>query len=532
MNCINCGAEIREGKKFCSNCGAPASAPVPSPAHCTNCGAKLEPGETFCSNCGTRASTQDGSAASAPAPPASAAAPAPVSPAMAPQQLRCTNCGAPMGASEAFCTECGSRQAPKPPPAFGSPARPAVAPAQQGSGVAPAPLAKAVQGVEFKGIGLRFVAALIDTILYYAFAWFVASRAGGTTSTGFELTGVPFALSSLVWLAYYILLEGYLGGTIGKLVLGMRVVNARGVAPGPVPALVRNLMRIVDFLPLFYLLGIALIASSKQKQRLGDRVAGTFVVSRAGARAMKAAGSEMRGAGGTPVVIAGLVVLLAGLVYLLWAQPGPVAQVAGAFSGLPVVGGLIPKQGPATPTKTASPSPATPTVPPRATAAPTAAATAPARPTVAPTPVPPASGSASSGTGLSQSDLGGNWKGAVAFASYTSEGMGDREKQAFDAEFKKMQGQTQVLEVKIEPKSNDSGNITMTADGDPLGPLPYRYQNGKMTFEYSEGGARGAFEAFTNRKGNSLVLDGTMKMIGQEGAATITVMATWTATKQ
>lgn len=47
--CPNCGKEISENSKFCSNCGAKIET-----SYCKNCGEKLEPGAKFCSNCGTR----------------------------------------------------------------------------------------------------------------------------------------------------------------------------------------------------------------------------------------------------------------------------------------------------------------------------------------------------------------------------------------------------------------------------------------------------------------------------------------------
>ncbi len=48
--CNNCGQEIKEGKKFCSNCGAP----VPTAKKCPNCGTECKPGVKFCPECGTK----------------------------------------------------------------------------------------------------------------------------------------------------------------------------------------------------------------------------------------------------------------------------------------------------------------------------------------------------------------------------------------------------------------------------------------------------------------------------------------------
>lgn len=79
---------------------------------------------------------------------------------------------------------------------------------------------------------------------------------------------------------YYSFFEGVFGGTIGKLLLGMRVVNAEGRNCGLGRALVRNLLRIIDALPFAYIVGAALVDSSDKRQRLGDRVAKTYVVAR------------------------------------------------------------------------------------------------------------------------------------------------------------------------------------------------------------------------------------------------------------
>jgi ribosomal protein L40E len=86
MNCVECGAKLRRGAKFCAKCGA--SQPIP--IKCANCGAELRPDAKFCTKCG----------ASQPA-------------------LRtCTNCGARLRPSAKFCAKCGAtQQAPSPPSA-------------------------------------------------------------------------------------------------------------------------------------------------------------------------------------------------------------------------------------------------------------------------------------------------------------------------------------------------------------------------------------------------------------------------------
>ena len=77
--------------------------------------------------------------------------------------------------------------------------------------------------------------------------------------------------------AYFILMEAYVGWTVGKRILGMRVVDGTGNKIGFSKALIRNLLRFVDGLPALNILGIILIAFSPRGQRFGDRVAKTFV---------------------------------------------------------------------------------------------------------------------------------------------------------------------------------------------------------------------------------------------------------------
>ena len=69
------------------------------------------------------------------------------------------------------------------------------------------------------------------------------------------------------------------GQTPGKRLLGIAVVND-DLSPVTLgTSLIRNLLRIIDFLPLFYLAGIVTMLSNRRFQRLGDLAAGTQVIS-------------------------------------------------------------------------------------------------------------------------------------------------------------------------------------------------------------------------------------------------------------
>jgi uncharacterized RDD family membrane protein YckC len=77
--------------------------------------------------------------------------------------------------------------------------------------------------------------------------------------------------------AYFILMEAYVGWTVGKKILGMRVVDRLGSKIGFTKSIIRSLLRLVDGLPTLNILGIILIISSPEGQRVGDRIAKTFV---------------------------------------------------------------------------------------------------------------------------------------------------------------------------------------------------------------------------------------------------------------
>lgn len=134
----------------------------------------------------------------------------------------------------------------------------------------------------YTGIGLRAVAAIVDWVVLFVIMWLVALATGGTSERGFEIQGAPVFLGFLLWFVYYIAAEATLGATVGKLVVGLRVVKTDGSPIGWQPALVRNVLRIVDGL-FAYLVGAILVMTSPTKQRLGDRVAGTVVVRRGSA---------------------------------------------------------------------------------------------------------------------------------------------------------------------------------------------------------------------------------------------------------
>jgi uncharacterized RDD family membrane protein YckC len=124
--------------------------------------------------------------------------------------------------------------------------------------------------LQYVGVGMRFLALLIDGIIVLA--------VGGLL--GFILRGAPGLSGSLIGVlvfAYFIVMEATYGATLGKMALGLRVVKEDGSPISWSESVIRNLLRIIDGL-FAYLVGAILIWTSPLKQRLGDRAAHTVVI--------------------------------------------------------------------------------------------------------------------------------------------------------------------------------------------------------------------------------------------------------------
>ena len=130
------------------------------------------------------------------------------------------------------------------------------------------------------GVGRRFVAWFID-VMITALAWVpFAHVESGEGTFAISWRGWDFVLPLLITVAYFVLLEGLAGATVGKFVVGIRVRGLDGSRIGLGPALVRNLARVVDAFPYVipYLVGGIVVNRSDTRQRLGDRWARTVVI--------------------------------------------------------------------------------------------------------------------------------------------------------------------------------------------------------------------------------------------------------------
>jgi uncharacterized RDD family membrane protein YckC len=134
--------------------------------------------------------------------------------------------------------------------------------------------------------GQRLVAIIIDHIILFIIAMIIAIPIGiqaaffsfGTIDPAFWASiGIYSAVNFIIWIVYFTYFEGKSGDTIGKRAMGIKVVAEKGKMDYS-KAFIRSILRIVDFLPIVYILGFIVAIASKKKQRIGDLAARTLVV--------------------------------------------------------------------------------------------------------------------------------------------------------------------------------------------------------------------------------------------------------------
>ena len=141
---------------------------------------------------------------------------------------------------------------------------------------------------DYAGVAIRFVALLLDAIIvFFPLSIVVGLMTGGGYAergesyarAGVDVAGRGVLVYIILGLGYFVLAEGLTGSTVGKRIVGIRVIGEDGEIAGFGQAVVRNVLRFVDGL-FFYLVGAIFAFTSPSAQRLGDRAAHTVVVRR------------------------------------------------------------------------------------------------------------------------------------------------------------------------------------------------------------------------------------------------------------
>lgn len=135
---------------------------------------------------------------------------------------------------------------------------------------------------EIAGIGSRFLAQILDslviTVVLIAIT-ILATSLGGLFGSGALALLIEIILGFIVLAGYFLISEAaWNGQTLGKRAARLRVVGDHGEPVTIGQAAIRNLVRIVDFLPVFYGIGMLTLFINGRGKRLGDFAAGTLVV--------------------------------------------------------------------------------------------------------------------------------------------------------------------------------------------------------------------------------------------------------------
>ena len=151
---------------------------------------------------------------------------------------------------------------------------------------------------ELAGLGSRFCAMLIDTmVLGWIVLVIVLLGAILLGALGFSAPGdwehlfrdshlIGWLMAVLLALLMALISGGYFiffellmrGQTPGKKAMRIRVIRDDGTPVTAYDILLRNLIRVVDFLPFAYALGALVMFPNPLCKRLGDLAAGTIVV--------------------------------------------------------------------------------------------------------------------------------------------------------------------------------------------------------------------------------------------------------------
>jgi uncharacterized membrane protein SpoIIM required for sporulation len=138
------------------------------------------------------------------------------------------------------------------------------------------------------GPGARSIAFMLDWMLRTAISTVYMLAASYVINGNFRMDPSPdtattwwlagFLPGVLIYGLYHVILEPAMRGrTPGKRMAGIRVLTPEGVVAGTSALLIRNVFRIVDSLPVFYVVGLLFVLFGKRHLRLGDLAAGTVL---------------------------------------------------------------------------------------------------------------------------------------------------------------------------------------------------------------------------------------------------------------
>lgn len=134
-----------------------------------------------------------------------------------------------------------------------------------------AKMKKILVGTKYAGFWIRFLAAILDAIIIGIPIGLL--QLGLAFATGIISLMYLLELAAIVFVIY---MDGIKGGTPGKLILKLRIVNAQNQIIGIPTAILRYVCKILSGIILG--IGFFMIAFTEKKQGLHDKLAKTYVI--------------------------------------------------------------------------------------------------------------------------------------------------------------------------------------------------------------------------------------------------------------
>ena len=137
-------------------------------------------------------------------------------------------------------------------------------------------------GYQVAGLGTRAIAQVLDLLIVAAIMTLVAIASGAVAG----LLNQQILADLILIIGLFVTVFGYFwaseamwsGQTLGKKAFRLRAVGDRGEPLTWIQAGIRNIVRIIDFLPYGYGVGAIVMFANGKGKRLGDLAAGTIVV--------------------------------------------------------------------------------------------------------------------------------------------------------------------------------------------------------------------------------------------------------------
>ncbi len=124
----------------------------------------------------------------------------------------------------------------------------------------------------------RITAGIVDSlVITLAYVALIFVGQGASTFSSISLNLATSVYLIVITFAYYFVLEGTFASTVGKSLLKLRVLGKDGDPCSFRASFQRNILRFIDWLPVLYLVAAFTILTSRDRQRVGDRVAATVV---------------------------------------------------------------------------------------------------------------------------------------------------------------------------------------------------------------------------------------------------------------